>query len=130
MPMKSMAMTVKTAQWMDLPGRPGMKLSPIWMNPITQQSVGLVKFMTEMKQPKHMHPYASTYYVIEGAMTASVDGKEQVFGPGSIVYRAPKEVHTTSARAGTIVYSVTDGPMIDLDEKGQPLPPSPQTAQK
>ncbi len=130
MPAKSMAMTAKTAQYMDAPNRPGMKMAPIWMNPVTQQMVGVMKTTVEVKQAKHFHPYAAAFYVIEGTMTTTgPDGKDTAYGPGSIFYRAPKEVHATTLKPNTTVFAVTDGPLVEVfvDDKGQPLP---QTAQK
>jgi ketosteroid isomerase-like protein/quercetin dioxygenase-like cupin family protein len=129
LPAKSIAMTAKTAQWMDLPGQKNMKMSPLWMNPVTQQGVALIKFTADGKLPRHIHPHASAYYVIEGGGSGTIDGKEVAFTPGTVVYRAPKEVHTSTMKAGTVMFSVIDGPMVDVmvDEKGNPLP---QTAQK
>jgi ketosteroid isomerase-like protein len=129
MPMKTMAMTAKNATWMDAPDRPGMKMSPIWMNPVTKQMTALMTVTKEIKQARHFHPYAAAFVVLEGQMiTTGPDGKDTAYGPGSILYRAPKELHTTTLKPGTTVFAATDGPIVEIyvDDKGNPMPPTAQ----
>lgn len=125
MPANFMAMTAKTAKYMPVPGMPGHLMAPIWMNPITQQSVAIMKIGKDgLKQGRHMHPYAYALTVLEGGITTTdSNGKEREFGPGSVLYRAPREVHTTTIKPNSAVFMITDGPMEMLDEKGAPQAP-------
>jgi hypothetical protein len=127
MPAKFMALSGKSGNFMDAPGMPGMKMAPIWMNPMTQQGAAVFKAGAEgMKQPRHFHSFGATIAVLEGAIvTSDVNGKDAEFGPGSVVYRAAKELHTTTIKPNSVFLVVTDGPFdsIYVDASGKPLPP-------
>jgi ketosteroid isomerase-like protein len=127
MPGQFMAANAKTAKWMDMPGRPEAKVMPLWMNPADQSMAALMKVGKEgMKQAKHMHPFPFAGVVMEGSITTTAaDGKDTKFGPGTVFYRAAKEVHSTSIEPGSVLFMVATGPMQDIfvDDAGNPLPP-------
>ncbi len=126
MPPKFMAINAKNAQWVDAgPDMPGVKVSPIWMNPVTMASAMLFKVgATPVKQARHIHPFPATFTVLEGTMTTSgPDGKDTVYGPGTIVYRAAGEQHQTTLMPNSMIYGVLDGPMVTIyvDNMGKPV---------
>jgi len=126
LPPKSIMVNLKTAKWMDapMPDMPGLKVVPLWVNPITQSMAMVLKATKDIKQARHLHPYAMTLSVLAGTLvTSDENGKDKNYGPGSVIYRAANEIHTTTIKTGATVFAVADGPMVNVmvDDSGNPI---------
>jgi quercetin dioxygenase-like cupin family protein len=61
--------------------------------------------------PPHCHPWDEAFFVLEGTIGFSVDGKSSLLGPGSLVYVPAGTTHAFSYGAG-------GGKMLEITGKG------------
>jgi ketosteroid isomerase-like protein len=124
MPTASVAATSKAnAGWVD-GGMPGVKALPLWMNPTNLNSATFLKATKTLSQPRQILLHPVTFTVLEGTLiTSDAAGKDVVYGPGSVIYRAAHEPHRTTLKQGAVIFMVAHGPLqtLPVDEKGVPL---------
>jgi quercetin dioxygenase-like cupin family protein len=87
-------------KWADVPGFPGVKISPVEGNPEKGPSHFLIKFAPGFAAPLHHHSSDHYVTVLAGNMTMVVDGKEVKLGPGSFFQFTGKQKHETRCDAG------------------------------
>jgi ketosteroid isomerase-like protein len=124
MPPNFMALNAKSAKMEPVPGMPGMSATILWMDPVTQAMVGLMKVgKGGMKQARHTHNAAVSFYVVSGSViTTDGNGKDTAFGPSSVIYRPAGLFHNTTIKPNTTVFMVTTGSLAAVDEAGKPVP--------
>jgi quercetin dioxygenase-like cupin family protein len=81
--------------------------------------------------PPHRHPWAESYYVIEGSLEVQVGARHHVATPGAYVTIPPRAVHgfvVTSDHARFLHVSIGPGATAMFKEYSQSVPDAPDPA--
>ncbi len=66
--------------------------------------VGLMRKEKGTGARPHSHPNEQWNYVVKGRLRVTIDGEEQVVGPGTLLYFPPNVIHCTVAEPDEDVY--------------------------
>lgn len=66
--------------------------------------VGLMRKEKGTGARPHSHPNEQWNYVVKGKLRVTIDGQEQVVGPGTLLYFPPDVIHCTVAEPEEDVY--------------------------
>lgn len=66
--------------------------------------VGLMRKARGTGARPHSHPNEQWNYVVQGRLRVNIDGKEEIVGPGTLLYFPPNVVHSTVALPEEDVY--------------------------
>ena len=73
---------------------------------------------SEAKEPEHIHPLqANIFKIISGSCVFSIDGKEQIAGPGQTINIPPKTIHRFWNSRDSVAHYVQEfRPALHIDE--------------
>jgi quercetin dioxygenase-like cupin family protein len=66
--------------------------------------VGLMRKAKGTGARPHSHPNEQWNYVVKGRLRVNIDGREEIVGPGTLLYFPPNVVHSTVAMPEEDVY--------------------------